>query len=182
MFWLSPFPPPQAGSIGNLFFDPMSSIGYGMIQLVRFMYGEAEYDPLAVSPGHRVKTAFGTMYFLLYVAVVLLLLCNVMIAMINRVYSTGWSAAEKQWRLRWAEYVLRWVQGWGQRGMRCVTRSAGARQVKAALDSDFRGRVDNPERKMNTRASFPAFLASRRNSPRFTSNKIAAPRPACRRR
>lgn len=88
-------------------FDPMSNIGYGMIQLVRFMYGEADYDALVVSPKHRVKTAFATMYFLLYVAMVLLLLSNVLIAMIIRVYSTGWTSAEKQWRLRWAQYVLR---------------------------------------------------------------------------
>ncbi|GIL76046.1 hypothetical protein Vretimale_5686 [Volvox reticuliferus] len=88
-------------------FDPMANIGYGMIQMVRFMYGEADFDAIAVSPKHRVKTAFATMYFLLYVAMVLLLLSNVMVAMVIRVCSTGWSGAEKQWRLRWAQYVLR---------------------------------------------------------------------------
>ncbi|KXZ41393.1 hypothetical protein GPECTOR_497g455 [Gonium pectorale] len=94
-------------SLGAGVLDPMSSIGYGMIQLVRFLYGEADYDALAVSPNHRVKTAFATMYFLLYVAIVLLLLGNMMIAMIVSVYSAGWAHAEKQWRLRWAQYVLR---------------------------------------------------------------------------
>ena len=93
---------------GTAIFNPMANIGYGMIQMVRFLYGEADYDALAVIPNHRVKTAFATMYFLLYVAVVLLLLSNLLIAMIVRVYSNGWGSAEKQWRLRWAQYVLRW--------------------------------------------------------------------------
>jgi hypothetical protein len=34
------------------------------------MYGEADYNALAVVPNHRVKTAWATMYFLLYVAAV----------------------------------------------------------------------------------------------------------------
>ncbi|KAG2493527.1 hypothetical protein HYH03_008341 [Edaphochlamys debaryana] len=87
--------------------DPMKNIGYGMIQLVRFMYGEMEYDPIAVNPAHPVKTAFATMFFIFYVGTVLLLLCNVLIAMIVHVYTNGWGSAEKQWRLRWAQYVLR---------------------------------------------------------------------------
>ena len=92
---------------GQALFNPMANIGYGMIQMVRFLYGEADYDALTVVPNHRIKAAFATIYFLMYVAVVLLLLANVMIAMIIRVYSNGWISAEKQWRLRWAQYVLR---------------------------------------------------------------------------
>ncbi|GFR48585.1 hypothetical protein Agub_g10488 [Astrephomene gubernaculifera] len=98
---------PKITSLGTALFDPMSNIGYGMMQLVRFLYGEADYDALAISPKHRVKTAFATIYFLLYVVVVLLLLGNVMVAMIMNVFWNGWAGAEKQWRLRWAQYVLR---------------------------------------------------------------------------
>eukprot|EP00198_Chlamydomonas_reinhardtii_P002422 XP_001691758.1 transient receptor potential ion channel protein [Chlamydomonas reinhardtii] len=94
-------------ALGLSMWDPMGNIGYGMISMVRFLYGEASYEGIAVVPNHRVKTAFATMYWLLYVAVVLLLLGNVMTAMIMYVYSNGWADAEKKWRLRWAQYVLR---------------------------------------------------------------------------
>lgn len=95
------------GSGGGDKFDPLSNIGYGMLQLVRFLYGEADYDSLAVSPGHQVKTAFGTIYFLLYVGLVLLLLLNVLTALMVKCVRGGWGQAEKLWRLRWAVYVLR---------------------------------------------------------------------------
>ncbi len=63
--------------------------------------------PCARAQTARVKSAFATIYFLLYVFVVLLLGLSVLLASVVYVYSTGYAASEKTWRLRWASYVLR---------------------------------------------------------------------------
>lgn len=49
------------------------------------------------------------MYFLAYVAVVLLLALSFLTATIVYAYATGWSNAEKIWRLRLAHFILRSV-------------------------------------------------------------------------
>lgn len=59
----------------------------------------------------RGHLAFTTIFFILYVAVVILLLMNVLIAMIVHTYSATLSSAEKLWRLRWASYLLRYGAG-----------------------------------------------------------------------
>ncbi|MEW5311092.1 MAG: hypothetical protein WDW38_002835 [Sanguina aurantia] len=86
--------------------DAFKNIGYAMMQLLCFMFGAADYDSYAdaQSTGHL---AFTTILFILYVAVVILLLMNVLIAMIVHTYSATLSSAEKLWRLRWASYLLR---------------------------------------------------------------------------
>mmetsp|Transcript_1453 Transcript_1453/g.3191 ORF Transcript_1453/g.3191 Transcript_1453/m.3191 type:complete len:1024 (-) Transcript_1453:1638-4709(-) len=93
----------------DTFHQPFSSIGYGMIQTIRFLYGEALYDAYSNSP-HQVKKAFGTIYFVVYVACVVLLLNNLFVAMVLHLYNRAHEHSEKVWRLRWASYVLR-VEG-----------------------------------------------------------------------
>ena len=74
--------------------------------LVRFLYGEAEYDTYAAT-NSTVKKAFATIYFIVYVAVIVLLLSNLFIAMVIHTYQNTFEDAEKVWRLRWTSFVLR---------------------------------------------------------------------------
>ena len=71
----------------------------------RFLYGEAEYDNY-IATDSTVKKAFSTIYFVVYVAVVVLLLSNLFMAMIIHTYQTSIEEAERVWRLRWTSYVL----------------------------------------------------------------------------
>ncbi|KAG1674298.1 hypothetical protein FOA52_013487 [Chlamydomonas sp. UWO 241] len=87
--------------------DPMAhGIGFTMAQLVRFMYGEASFEAYTESPS-RAKQAFATIYFLVYVAVVLLLLTNLLTAMVIQVWLKRTEEALNVWRLRWTSYVMR---------------------------------------------------------------------------
>uniref|UniRef100_A0A7S0RFC8 Ion transport domain-containing protein n=1 Tax=Chlamydomonas leiostraca TaxID=1034604 RepID=A0A7S0RFC8_9CHLO len=85
---------------------PFSSIGTGMMQLLRFMYGEAEYETYSATE-YRSKKAVATCYFILYIGTVLLLLVNLLIALLVHSYGATHSKAEKVWLLRWASYVIR---------------------------------------------------------------------------
>ncbi len=51
--------------------------------------------------------AFATLYFVLYVALVVFLLTNLFIAMVFHAYQDSFDMAEKVWRLRWTNFVLR---------------------------------------------------------------------------
>jgi len=71
----------------------------------RFLYGEAEYNNY-VATDSTVKRAFSTIYFVVYVAVVVLLLSNLFMAMVIHTYQSSIEEAERVWRLRWTSYVL----------------------------------------------------------------------------
>ncbi|GAX79471.1 hypothetical protein CEUSTIGMA_g6912.t1 [Chlamydomonas eustigma] len=85
---------------------PFSSIGFGMVQVIRFLYGEAQYNTYSATSS-QVTKAFATIYFVLYVALIVLLLSNFFVAMIIRCCQENFAEAEKVWRLRWTSYVLR---------------------------------------------------------------------------
>jgi hypothetical protein len=74
----------------------------------RFLYGEAEYDTYTATP-FQAKRAIATIYFILYIAVTLLLLVNLITAMILHVFKGQQTYAKRVWLLRWASFVLRWV-------------------------------------------------------------------------
>ena len=76
-----------------------------MSLFVRFLYGEAQYDTYTATDS-SVKKAFSTIYFIVYVAVVVLLLSNLFMAMIIHTFQNSIEEAERVWRLRWTSYVL----------------------------------------------------------------------------
>lgn len=75
-------------------------------QVLRFAYGEADYDPYA-DTAYTAKRAFATMYFITYWVAVVLLLGNLLVAIIIHTYQAVHEGAENVWRLRWASYVLK---------------------------------------------------------------------------
>eukprot|EP00798_Chlamydomonas_sp_ICE-L_P026127 gene26127-11845_t len=78
---------------------PFSNIGYGMIQVIRFLYGEADYDSYSDTAYHS-KKAFATIYFILYVFLVVFMLAYLLIAMIMHTFNSVYGHAERRMPLR----------------------------------------------------------------------------------
>lgn len=97
---------------------PFMSISEGMITLIQFPYGGANYDTVCDLAYHSTE-AVCAVYYLLYMATVVVLLLNLLIAMIIRTYNTTQEQGVLQWRRRWAIYVLkaerRMPRSWQQR-------------------------------------------------------------------
>ncbi|WIA39861.1 hypothetical protein OEZ86_013308 [Tetradesmus obliquus] len=99
--------------------DPFSSIGNTMVTLVNLGAGLSHYEyAMTCKNDYVLSSVLCTIYYLLYMATVVLLLMNLLIAMIIKTWGTTQEAAEGYWKHRWAIYVIKaerrlpraWVQ------------------------------------------------------------------------
>ncbi|KAJ9514736.1 hypothetical protein QJQ45_028386, partial [Haematococcus lacustris] len=85
---------------------PFANIGLGFMELLRFLYGEAEYATYSASP-FQAKRAVASALFVLYLVTCLLLLTNLLTALVLHAVKERYAEASRIWRLRWASYVLK---------------------------------------------------------------------------
>ncbi|KAF8062894.1 TRPV6 [Scenedesmus sp. PABB004] len=88
--------------------DPFSSIGLTMVTLVNLGTGLSHYEyALTCKNSYTLSAVLCTLYYLIYMATVVLLLLNLLTAMIINTWVTTQAAAEEHWRHRWAIYVVK---------------------------------------------------------------------------